>query len=127
MELVDIFKALGDENRLRIFNVLIHGELCVCEIESVLGLNQSNVSRHLNKLKSTRLIISRKDAQWIYYSVDPGFAEENANLISYLKDKFASTDFSADSARLYAYKDSKFTCVDLRKDPSDVMNNLNTK
>ena len=53
MELVEIFKAFGDETRIRILNLLRNSEMCVCEIEAILGINQSNASRHLNKLKST--------------------------------------------------------------------------
>lgn len=60
MEFVEIFKALADENRLRILNVLNQGELCVCEIETLLGITQSNASRHLNKLKSLKIIDSDK-------------------------------------------------------------------
>lgn len=125
MELVDIFKALGDENRLRIFNLLLQGELCVCEIESILSLNQSNVSRHLNKLKSMKLIKAKKNAQWIFYSVDPEFTKNNSSLISYLTDKFSHKDFEEDLLKLSAYKNSKFSCVDLRNDSTEVMNNLN--
>lgn len=125
MELVDILKALGDENRLRIFNLLLQGELCVCEIESILSLNQSNVSRHLNKLKSMKLIKAKKNAQWIFYSVDPEFTKNNASLISYLTDKFSHKDFEEDLLKLSAYKNSKFSCVDLRNDSTEVMNNLN--
>ncbi len=51
MTIVNMFKALSDENRLRIMSLLIREELCVCEIEVILELSQSNVSRHLNKLK----------------------------------------------------------------------------
>ncbi|WP_273480945.1 ArsR family transcriptional regulator, partial [Acetivibrio straminisolvens] len=38
MDLIEIFKALGDENRIRILNLLIRQELCVCEIETVLDM-----------------------------------------------------------------------------------------
>jgi ArsR family transcriptional regulator, arsenate/arsenite/antimonite-responsive transcriptional repressor len=42
--IVYIFKALADENRIRILNLLKNGELCVCDIEAVLGIKQSNAS-----------------------------------------------------------------------------------
>jgi ArsR family transcriptional regulator len=42
-------------------------ELCVCDIESVLGIQQSNASRHLNKLKLSGIIVSEKKSQWVYY------------------------------------------------------------
>ena len=70
MELVNILKVLGDENRIRILNLLKDGELCVCEMESILELNQSNVSRHLTRLNSSKLIKSYKKAQFVYYTIN---------------------------------------------------------
>jgi ArsR family transcriptional regulator len=74
--LIYILKALADENRIRILNLLRNGELCVCDIESVLGIKQSNASRHLNKLKVAEIIISEKKSQWVYYRLkDDTFAK----------------------------------------------------
>ncbi len=67
MEIVQIFKALADETRVRMLNLLNYGELCVCDIEEVLAIQQSNASRHLNKLKQAGLIESEKKSQWVYY------------------------------------------------------------
>src|SRR5674536_402278 len=66
-DIVYIFKALADENRIRILNLLKNGELCVCDIEAVLGIKQSNASRHLNRLKTAEIIVSEKKSQWVYY------------------------------------------------------------
>jgi ArsR family transcriptional regulator, arsenate/arsenite/antimonite-responsive transcriptional repressor len=66
-DIVDILKTLADENRLRILNLLRNGKLCVCDIESVLGIKQSNTSRHLNRLKVAEIIASEKKSQWVYY------------------------------------------------------------
>ena len=70
MELVQILKAIADENRLRILNLLRQEPLCVCEIETILEINQSNVSRHLQKLLNTHLIARDKKSQWVYYRID---------------------------------------------------------
>jgi len=51
-------------------NLLNYGELCVCDIEEVLGIQQSNASRHLNKLKQAGLIESEKKSQWVYYRLN---------------------------------------------------------
>ena len=67
MDIVYIFKALTDENRIRILNLLRSGELCGCDIESVLGVKQSNASRHLNRLKIAGIIVSTKKLHWVYY------------------------------------------------------------
>jgi len=66
-DLVYILKALADENRIRILNLLRNDELCVCDIEDVLGIKQSNASRHLNRLKIAGIIDSEKKSQWVYY------------------------------------------------------------
>lgn len=69
-DLVYILKALADENRIRILNLLRNGELCVCDIEAVLGIKQSNTSRHLNRLKVAGIIASEKKSQWVYYKLN---------------------------------------------------------
>jgi ArsR family transcriptional regulator, arsenate/arsenite/antimonite-responsive transcriptional repressor len=69
-DLVYILKALADENRIRILNLLKSGELCVCDIEAVLGITQSNTSRHLSKLKVAGIIASEKKSQWVYYRLN---------------------------------------------------------
>lgn len=66
-----VLKALADPNRMRIMNILSEKPLCVCEIEAVLGISQSNASRHLKVLKDASLIESRKDAQFVEHIVNP--------------------------------------------------------
>lgn len=83
-----LFKVLGDTNRLRILNPILRNELCVCEIEHVLDMSQSNVSRHLSRLKGEKLIICHRRGQWIHYQADPQFLENNSLLVSYLKENF---------------------------------------
>ena len=70
MELVDVLKAIADETRLRILNVLCQEALCVCDLEAVLKLSQSNASRHLMRLRHCRLIVADKQAQWVYYRIN---------------------------------------------------------
>jgi DNA-binding transcriptional ArsR family regulator len=61
----ELFKALAEPNRLRIVMMLRVRPMCVCEITSVLGLDQSTVSRHLAKLKSAGLIADERRGQWV--------------------------------------------------------------
>ena len=71
----DIFKALADETRLAILALLLeHGELCVCDVESVLGISQSKASRHLRYLKNAGLVEDRREGTWVHYRVpeEPG-------------------------------------------------------
>ena len=62
-----LFKALGDETRLRILALLSHGELCVCHIEAALAITQSNASRQLGILRSAGVVDSRRELNWVYY------------------------------------------------------------
>lgn len=82
----EIFKALSEENRLRILSILMRTELCVCEIEETLRFTQSNVSRHLIVLKACGIVESRKDALWTYYRISPVFMEEHKDLWKYLSE-----------------------------------------
>jgi len=66
---VQLFKALADETRLRILNLLAHGELCVCEIEQALEIGQSKASRHLAYLRNAGLVTDRREGPWMYYAV----------------------------------------------------------
>ena len=71
-EAVQLFKALADETRLRILNLVAHRELCVCQIVEALGLGQSKVSRHLAHLRNAGLVNDRREGLWMYYSLaDP--------------------------------------------------------
>jgi ArsR family transcriptional regulator len=68
MDVSEVLKALADPNRIRILNLLHERTLCVCDLEAILELNQSNLSRHLSKLKHAGLVKSQKKALFTYYS-----------------------------------------------------------
>ena len=75
--------------------------LCVCEIERVLNMTQSNASRHLNKLKTSGVITSEKKSQWVYYRIDNKFIEENNLLYECIKNKTVkNTQLQRDVERL---------------------------
>ena len=67
--LTKLFRALGDETRLRIVALLSHGELCVCHLETALELSQPNVSRQLGILRAAGVVDARRDGSWMYYSL----------------------------------------------------------
>lgn len=68
--LANTFSALGDPTRVRILDVLSHGELCVCDLAAVLGLSQSGVSHQLRLLRGMRLVRPRRDGRVVFYSLD---------------------------------------------------------
>ncbi len=75
---IEVFKALGDENRVRIAMMLRERPMCVCEIDSVLDIALSTVSSHLKILKTSGIIRDKKDGRWVIYSINEenGFVTE---------------------------------------------------
>ncbi len=61
------FKALSDETRLRLLHILLHYELSVNELVSILRMGQSRVSRHLKILSEAGLLTFRRDGLWVFY------------------------------------------------------------
>jgi ArsR family transcriptional regulator len=66
-----LFKALGDDVRLRIVALLSHGELCVCHLEEALDLTQSNASRHLGILRAAGVVLHQRRDKFVYYRLAP--------------------------------------------------------
>jgi len=66
---LSVFKALANETRLRIVEALRDGELCVCELETVLDAPQSTVASHLAQLREAGLVRTRKEGKWTYYRI----------------------------------------------------------
>ncbi len=66
-ELIKVFKALSDSNRIRILKMLQIRPMCVCEITAVLNLATSTVSKHLSILRDTDLIYDIKEGKWVNY------------------------------------------------------------
>lgn len=69
-ELTKIFKALSDNNRVRILKMLELKPLCVCEIKSILGIATSTTSKHLSILREAGLIFDQKDNKWVNYHLN---------------------------------------------------------
>ena len=62
-----LFKALGDDSRLRIVALLCHCELCVCHLQEALGLTQPAASRHIAVLRHAGVVEARREGSWVYY------------------------------------------------------------
>ena len=67
--LADFFKIFGDGTRVRILLALDSGEMCVCDIATLLGLTQSAVSHQLRLLKSARLVKARREGKTVFYAL----------------------------------------------------------
>ena len=64
-----LLKALAEHNRLRILNLLLEEPFCVCDLESLLGLPQSLLSRHLACLRNAGLVVDRRQGMRVQYSL----------------------------------------------------------
>jgi len=69
-ETVKTFKALSDETRLRILNILLERECCVCEVMQALDISQTRASRNLTALYDAGFLKLRRDGSWSLYSID---------------------------------------------------------
>lgn len=74
--LAELFRTLGDPNRLRIISVLMHHELCVHDITELVELSQSAVSHQLRVLRQMRLVRTRKEGRNVYYALDDDHVRE---------------------------------------------------
>ncbi len=87
-----LFKALGDDVRLRIVALLSHGELCVCHIEEALDLTQPNASRHLAILRAAGVVAPERRDKWVYYRLAPQQDDECKRHMKTLVASFAKQD-----------------------------------
>ena len=76
-----IFKALSDENRLRILELLRSGEKCACKLLDDLQISQPTLSHHMKLLCDAGVVQGRKEGKWVHYSIDPVGAEQVAALL----------------------------------------------
>ena len=82
-ERAKVFKALCDERRQRILELLHTGEKCACVLIDEMGMPQSSLSYHMKILCDSGIVIGRKEGKWMYYSVSP---EGSATVVKYLKE-----------------------------------------
>lgn len=113
--MVEIFKALSEESRLRILALLLDNEMCVCEIEACLNMTQSNASRHLTALKNSGILESYKKAQWTYYKINEKFAVEHNGLWDYLKIRLKEMNTYESDCIEYEKCKEEDICANIKK------------
>lgn len=64
-----VFKALCDENRLKIMYILTRGEHCACKLLDVLNIGQPTLSHHMSVLCKSGLVLSRREGKWTHYKI----------------------------------------------------------
>lgn len=105
-ELLNTFKALSDETRLRILKLLERGELCVCDIVAALDMIQPKVSFHLGVLKDAGLIKDRKQGKWIHYNINDSDIFKRFLVLSVL-EKISGHEVAEDKKRLDKFLKNK--------------------
>ena len=107
-----VFKALSDDSRLRIINLLFYsGELCVCDIEEVMGFTQPKVSRHLAYLRKAGLVDDRKKGLWMLYSIAKPRNEGHRKVLDFLADILRSDAVARKDAERLASRIRKGCCT----------------
>jgi ArsR family transcriptional regulator len=96
-ELVEVYRALADETRLRILALLRDGEVCVCHIHGGLRLPQPTISRHLAYLRKTGLVEARREGVWMHYRL----ATPSSSVVRHVLD-----------AALHALSHAEVTAID---------------
>ncbi|HEU4370768.1 MAG TPA: metalloregulator ArsR/SmtB family transcription factor [Methylomirabilota bacterium] len=80
-----LFRALGDETRLRLIDRLRGGEQCVCDLTDELEAGQSRLSFHLKTLKDAGVVTDRRAGRWVYYALNPEIFEVLESIVGELK------------------------------------------
>ncbi len=78
-------KAISDPTRVRMLKLLEPGELCVCDIMEVLDIKQPTASKHLNILKSTGVVESRKQGTWSYYRLSEKARQDDQGFLGFVR------------------------------------------
>lgn len=79
--IVKIFKALSDEKRLKIIQLLLDGEKCACVLLDKLESSQSGLSYQMKILCESGLVKGRQDGKWIHYSINNDGCKKAAELL----------------------------------------------
>ena len=100
--LIRAMKALSDETRLRILNILLERECCVCEVMQALDISQSRASRNLSILQNAGFLRTRRDRLWIVYAIDQQTTNQyTIPLVKLLRDSPLNSEIVAqDKERL---------------------------
>ena len=114
MQLIDIFRALGDDTRLRMLNLISQETLCVCQISETLRISQPNASKHLARLCSAGIIECSKISQWCFYGFSENFINKYPLLHSFLLISSPKNPyFQKDLKTLLSVKESGVCCKEI--------------
>ena len=109
-QLIKAAKALSDETRLKIINLLLERECCVCEVMAVLDISQTRASRNLGLLESAGLLKMRKVGLWALYSIDPEMSRAAAELVAAVGRSLAGDEAAQNDRRLLRTAEPRVPC-----------------
>jgi len=114
MTVIEIIKILSDTNRLRILNLLYERELCVCELEYLLGISQSNLSKHLRLMSNAGFLDGRRENKFAYYRINNAVLAEHPFLKEIFEKELKNEDFLMEELnKLVTYHNSNLTCQNI--------------
>ena len=88
-----LFKALGDENRIRILKLLRSGEKCACKLLEELNISQPTLSHHMKILCDAGIVIGRREGKWTHYSI---YCEGVCKVRGLMKELLSAENIPAD-------------------------------
>jgi len=86
MDLIKIYRCFCDRTRLRILHLLAQSPLCVCHFQDILGEPQVKISKHLAYLRAREMVTTKRDQNWIVYSLPRRKADELRRNLKCLQD-----------------------------------------
>lgn len=109
--LLQVFKALGDETRLKMIKLLYEEEMCVCKLEATFNVSQARISQNLRTLKQAGLVEDRREGKWVHYKVNKKvIAEAIAYLGEFLGEDFKFCCEMKEEYEKYEKVASKLSC-----------------
>jgi ArsR family transcriptional regulator len=99
--MASLFAALADTTRLRLLNLMVGREVCVCHFVDILGQSQPKISRHLAYLRKAGIVSARREGKWMHYSIcTPADASRASILTPVLRSLSSDEQMRADRAKL---------------------------
>ena len=112
---VALLKAISDKNRLRVLGVLlVHDELCACQITEFLQVAGATASRHLSRLVDSGVLENRKQGRWVYFRLNKDDASLTP-IFEWINQKVKNCEQTAQDLKLLE-KILRIPCEDLSRE-----------
>ncbi|MHB1256160.1 MAG: ArsR/SmtB family transcription factor [Dethiobacteraceae bacterium] len=84
---IPVLKAISDETRLKIIDMISCGEICACDILDSLDIKQATLSYHMKMLSECGLVNARRDGAWMRYTLNKEKTDSIITFISQITNK----------------------------------------